>query len=445
MPKHTSLPLIAALVWVPASIVESAPVDTHRKPAAQATLAAPAAAVAPPPVAKAQPVNNPAAPAAPAAAKTAVAQALGCLIEPERVVEVGSPVIGVISQMEVERGAIVKKGQVLAHLRADVERASLTAAQLRATAEAEVLAAGTSAAFNKERLARAEELHQQQYISQQALQQARTESRLADQKLTQAIEQRHIVKQEREVVAAQLSQRTIKSPIDGVVAERYLSAGERVDDKPLLRIAKVDPLRVQLVVPIAQYGFLRVGGQASVTPELPGAAARTARVTLVDRVIDPASNTFRVHLELPNAKHELPAGLRCKAEYATGGEAVVAPAAAAPATVRPAGGKPVALAPDLHAPVALAQAAADVYPEPLAIRSQRFVLPQPAAAAVARDPLRGVAQAQMAERYAQALKMSWVASPTMPAPALREAPSRNHRGVALAWLDESALAAARGR
>ena len=215
------------------------------------------------------------------------------------------------------------------------------------------------------------------------------------------------------------------------------------------------------MVPIAQYGFLRVGGQASVTPELPGAGARQARVTLVDRVIDPASNTFRVHLELPNAKHALPAGLRCKAEYATSGEAVVAPAAAAtplpaatpataPAAVRPASGKPVARAPEALMPTALllaSEAQAQVYPEPMAVRSGRQVWAQPTvvAAVVARDPLRGMGQAQMAERYAQALKMNWAAAPALPAPATREAPSANHRGVALVRLDESALAAARGR
>jgi hypothetical protein len=75
----------------------------------------------------------------------------------------------------------------------------------------------------------------------------------------------------------------------------------------------------------------------------------------------------------------------------------------------------------------------------------------PAAQAVAvaayaeREPLRGVTQAQMAERYAQALTMSWAAAPTLPARAPREAPHRNHRAVALAWLDESALATGRRR
>ncbi len=274
----------------------------------------------------------------------AAAQYMGCLIEPERVAEVGSPVIGVIERIEVERGDVVRKGQVLAVLRGDVERASFKVASSRADSVADVDSAQSSAKFNRERLARAEDLFRQQFISQQALDQARTEADLADQKLTQARDQRRISQHERELSAAQLSQRTIRSPIDGVVAERYLSAGERVDDKPILRVAKVDPLRVQLVVSTQLYGQLVLDAVVKVVPELPRAEAVSARVTMVDKVIDPASNTFRVQLELPNHDLSLPAGLRCKAQLSpvagpTGNDS---PSPAAPAAL-----PPVALTPRL--------------------------------------------------------------------------------------------------
>lgn len=238
----------------------------------------------------------------------------GCLIEPERIAEVGTPVAGVIERVEVERGERVRRGQVLAVLRADVERASLDVARSRADSNADLEAAAANAAFQRDRLQRAEDLFRQNFISQQALDQARTEARLAEQKLRQAREQRAISRQERDVAEAQLAQRVIRSPMDGVVVERHASAGERADDRPLLRIARIDPLRVQLVVPTALYGQLRPGSPVAVQPELPGAGRMTARVTAIDKVIDPASNTFRVQLALPNPDLALPAGLRCKAE-----------------------------------------------------------------------------------------------------------------------------------
>jgi RND family efflux transporter MFP subunit len=246
----------------------------------------------------------------------ASAQTMGCLIEPDRIAEVGSPVIGVIESIGVERGDFVRKGDVLVVLRAHVEQASLSVAHSRAESSADIDSARAGAKFNRERLTRAEDLFRQNFISQQALDQARTEADMAEQKLAQARDQRRIFERERDLSAAQLALRTIRSPIDGVVAERYLSAGERVDDKPILRLAKVDPLRVQLVVPTSLYGQLRTDSFVSVVPELPGATARTARVALVDKVVDAASNTFRVQLELPNADRALPAGLRCRADLA---------------------------------------------------------------------------------------------------------------------------------
>ena len=258
------------------------------------------------------------------------AQPLACLIEPQRVTEIGSPVIGVVEALPVERGDRVTKGQVIAVLRADVERAAVGVAQSRADAEAEEQAAGAAAAFARQRLVRAKDLHGQNFISDNALEQAKVESDLADRKLTQMREQRRISVRERDLASTQLAQRTIRSPFDGVIAERYVSPGERVETKPLLRVAQVDPLKVLVVVPAPLYGRISVGSSVSVTPQLPNAEALRARVTLVDALIDAPSNTFRIQLELPNPERSVPAGLRCTADL--GLEAVAdmrAPATAA--------------------------------------------------------------------------------------------------------------------
>ncbi|HVE52441.1 MAG TPA: hypothetical protein VNB23_03535, partial [Ramlibacter sp.] len=68
--------------------------------------------------------------------------------------------------------------------------------------------------------------------------------------------------------------------------------------------------------------------------------ARLATVTLVDRLIDGASNTFRVRMELPNGDHALPAGLRCKADLG-----LPAPPAARPPASRVPAAPPGATVP----------------------------------------------------------------------------------------------------
>jgi RND family efflux transporter MFP subunit len=246
--------------------------------------------------------------------KPAVAHALGCLIEPDQVAEVGSSVVGVVESIRVERGDRVVKGQVLAHLRAEVERASVGVASARAEAEADLRAAETNLEFLRSKQVRAEELVRQNFISQQALEQARAEARLAEEKLAQAREQQSISQRELEFAQAQLRMRAIRAPFDGVIADRYVSVGERVEEKPMFRVAKVDPLRVEMVVPAAMFGSVSVNALAYVTPDLRNAQTMPAQVVLVDSLVDGASNTFRVRAHLANQGGALPSGLRCRAE-----------------------------------------------------------------------------------------------------------------------------------
>jgi cobalt-zinc-cadmium efflux system membrane fusion protein len=238
-------------------------------------------------------------------------QPLVCLIEPSQSAEVGSSVTGIIDNFPVERGDVVKKGQVIAVLRDDVEAAALNVAKIRSQADADVKAALAALQFAQQNTARSEDLFKRKFTSEEAVNKARTEEQIAAQKLAQAREQHHIWERERILAQSQLDQRTIVSPISGIVAERYLSIGERVEDRPVARVVNIDPLHVEAMVPATSFGKIKSGMTASVAPELPDSQSVEARVILVDRLIDGASNTFRVRLELPNPDHTIPAGSRC--------------------------------------------------------------------------------------------------------------------------------------
>lgn len=254
----------------------------------------------------------------------------GCLIEPEQVADVGSPVTGIVEDLPVQLGDAVDAGQPLARLRADVERANASVALMRAQVDAEVKAAQASWDLARQKVHRNKQLLDQNFVSAQAVEQAEAEAEVAVQKLKLAQSQQKIYAREEAVAQAQLGLRTLRSPIRGVVIERYNNLGERVEDKPVVRVAAIDPLRVSLMVPVAQYGQLAVGQSLVIRPELPGIEPVRATVTYVDKVLDAASNSFRVRLSLPNPGNRLPGGLRCKADFTS--------QAAAPATgtTRPA-------------------------------------------------------------------------------------------------------------
>lgn len=284
-------------------------------------------------------------------------QSYGCLIEPERTAEIGSQVVGIVESFAVERGAFVSKGQALAVLQAQTERAAVSLAKVKRDADAEVRAAESALDFARAGQTRAEDLFNRNFISAHARDQARTDAEVAVQKLAQAREHRRIADGELEFAQAQLAQRIIRSPFSGVVTERYLSPGERVEEKPLMKLAQIDPLKVQVVAPVALYGRIEVGRTAVITPEVPDGKPVEARVTDVDRVLDPASNTFRVVLRLPNPHLALPAGLRCNADFGAATTAgaggltaprpvLPTPAPSAPGAVK-SGGTPAITSPGL--------------------------------------------------------------------------------------------------
>lgn len=241
---------------------------------------------------------------------------LGCLVTPERVAEIGTPVAGVLASVAVERGDRVTKGQTLAVISSSVERAGVDAADTRARSAADISASRANLTLARQRYERTVDLHNRAFVSRQALDQAEAEFKVAEQKLAQSLDQQQLNRRELQIAQAQLGQRYLRAPFDGVVIDRMAQPGERVEDRPLMRIASIDRLRAEVVVSAAQFGALAEGGAAWLTPGLPGAEAVPAVIELVDPVIDPASNTFRVRLKLDNAEHKVPAGVRCKVEFA---------------------------------------------------------------------------------------------------------------------------------
>ena len=222
------------------------------------------------------------------------------MIQPYQEADIGSQVVGVIEQVLVERGDFVKKGQPVVQLNAQVERAALQSAKLRAEATAELRAAASNHEFAQKKKVRTEDLYQKNFISQQATDQAVTEAQVAEMRLRQAREAQRLAQQELALAQAQVAQRTIRSPLSGVVVEKYLSEGERVEEKAVVKVATIDPLKVEVIVPASYFSRIKQGMGAMVKPDGADAEARSAKVIVVDKVIDAASNSFRVRLELPN-------------------------------------------------------------------------------------------------------------------------------------------------
>jgi RND family efflux transporter MFP subunit len=241
--------------------------------------------------------------------------ALDCVIEPHDVVEISSPVQGILEVVNVERGDIVKKGQVVAKLKSGIEEANVRLTKARADMEGDIHARKAEFELKKRSSEQLETLYNKKLASLHEYDDAKTLSVIAEYEFKKAIELRHLSQLELEHAQEVLNQRYLKSTVDGVVVERMKSPGEYVEDQPVIKIAQIDPLNVEVIAPVQLLGSIHVGLQVEVKAEEPVDEVFRAKVIVVDPVVHASSGTFGIRLNLPNPDHKIPAGLRCKVNF----------------------------------------------------------------------------------------------------------------------------------
>jgi RND family efflux transporter MFP subunit len=240
---------------------------------------------------------------------------LDCIIEPSVIADVGSAVRGVVEQIYSQRSDLVKKGDIIIQMESSVEKASLALARIRADMNTAIEFRQESAEFGHLTQERNQELLRKSVISVYDMDKTKTETRLAELQVRQEKDNQVIAKLEYLRAKAVLQQRSIRSPVEGVVMERFKAVGEFVDDEPLIRIAQLDPLHVEVIVPVTYLDHITVGMQANVAPNVGTSKKYLATVESIDRVADAASGTYGIRLNLPNPDYKIPAGLRCLVSF----------------------------------------------------------------------------------------------------------------------------------
>ncbi len=249
------------------------------------------------------------------AAPTAAQEAFDCVMEPSLTLRLGSPVIGVLAQVEVDRGDQVRQGQVLARLESAVEEAMLALSRARAESEAEIEARRARLAQTRSELQRASSLGSG-IVATQRIEELRANAAIAASDLALAELGRRLAQLDVARAEAMLEQRVIRSPVNGVVMQRNLGPGEYIhQDNFILSLARLDPLHVETFLPVRLYRRLRVGSRAVVRPDAPVGGEYAAVIGVMDEVFDAASGTFGVRLTLPNADLALPGGARCRVSF----------------------------------------------------------------------------------------------------------------------------------
>jgi membrane fusion protein (multidrug efflux system) len=227
-------------------------------------------------------------PSAPAGRSGTAGRPIDCLISPRMEAQIGSPVEGVVRRVLVDRGQEVKAGDLLVELDDSVQRAGVA---LKRAQES----------FGERRLSRNKPLFEKDLLSEGERDEIRTQAEVARLERIQA--------------ETLLEQRFVRAPFNGVVMERHVAPGDRVHQEKMIRLARIDPLNVELIVPARMMRVLNPGMKARVANPDFIADPVWASVEIIDRVVDPASGTIGVRLILPNPAGRIPAGIPCTVSF----------------------------------------------------------------------------------------------------------------------------------
>ena len=108
----------------------------------------------------------------------------------------------------------------------------------------------------------------------------------------------------------QLSYAEIRSPIDGVVSQRFIKIGNTLEiEAPTFTVTSLEPLISYLHVPEREYRRIEKGQDAKMIIDALQGAVFDGRVARVSPVVDPATGTFKITIEVIDETRRLKPGM----------------------------------------------------------------------------------------------------------------------------------------
>jgi membrane fusion protein (multidrug efflux system) len=215
---------------------------------------------------------------------------------PEDEVTVGSEVDGIIKRLLVDEGSTVKQGDLLLEiddekLRLEVEESEAMLREGRARLE------HSQATFK-----RMNSLFDQGVIGQQELDDARNQELMnrAGLENTQAKLSRF---------KKELGDTRVLAPMDGVVSERMVSAGEYVKiGASLFKIVDANPLKLAFTLPEKNTGEIRTGQKVQVTTRVYAGQMFDGEVYFINPKVEAETRTIEVKARVDNSEYKLRPG-----------------------------------------------------------------------------------------------------------------------------------------
>ena len=233
--------------------------------------------------------------------------------KPSQEVDLDFSAPGLVIEVSVKEGDVVKAGQLLAKQDVSVEQANKAMYEIEAKSAVEEEYAQKDLELKRVKFKRTEDLFNTKPRPNATFLEVE-EARLEMERAAASVE---LAKQKRATAAAQaateqakIDLKQVKSPLDGIISKLDTHVGEVATnqaDKPAFRVVRNDPLWVDAHLPAAAAARLKKGQQLQVRYAAEDKWV-SAEVLYLQPVVRYGSQTRMVRLQVANAE-ERPAGL----------------------------------------------------------------------------------------------------------------------------------------
>jgi len=227
--------------------------------------------------------------------------ATGEFVSPVRS-ELSAKLPGRVGKMYVQEGSHVSKGQPVLEIETDYVRLNLQ------RAEADLARAKAAEDDAKRDVARKKELIAKESIPQATMDRSQS-------MYDQSAAARQSAEAQVALLRQQVADSTLRSPIEGVVAEKRTDVGQRLGDNTVaLVIVQTSPLKLRFRVPEKYLASVHRGQPVSATVDPYPNEKFSGKVSVIGGVIDTATRSMLVETEFPNRDGRLRPGLFARVE-----------------------------------------------------------------------------------------------------------------------------------
>lgn len=245
------------------------------------------------------------------------------LTRPSKDVDLVLRVTGVLAEMPVSPGQRVRSGELVAALKTELEKASVEIARLKAESDHEIRIADLDKKFLEAELERLRGLQETQAVSDREITKALVDFELSEVRSEAARFGKELAIQEYKREQLALAERRLLAPFEGVILRTLKEVGEGVDElEPIAILVKLDPIWVECNLPAELFGKILVGQPADAEV---ADRKRTGKIVAVDPLVDAASDTFRIVLEVPNGDGAIVGGITATVRFSSFIEAAKQP------------------------------------------------------------------------------------------------------------------------